>query len=291
MSVIVTENRFPLDTPRDALEREVELRLRHGALSCRIEEEADGFVIVTVRPGPDMIAAAATAAAGTRTEEIQEAAASGASETAVAEALATARLGVLSETFESNGDPGAIGNDSTGGPSYGQYQIATKTGTMASFLKFLARTNTGFANKLEVAGGNAGAASKSATFVAAWKELARDPAFRAAQHSFIKATHYDPFIQRERGTLEFDINTRSLALQNVAWSTAVQHGPANKVFENALNTRRPLSALSEQAIINAVYDERSNVDRYFSKSTPAVKQSIKKRFVTERANALHMLEA
>ena len=66
--------------------------------------------------------------------------------------------------------------------------------------------------------------------MAAWKELARDPAFRAAQDSFIKATHYDPFIQREREKLEVDINTRSLALQNVAWSTAVQLGQANKVL-------------------------------------------------------------
>jgi len=54
MSVIVTENKFPLDTPRDDLERKVAMRLRDGALSCRIEEEADGFVIVTVLPGRDM---------------------------------------------------------------------------------------------------------------------------------------------------------------------------------------------------------------------------------------------
>lgn len=289
MSVIVIEDKFPLDTPRDGLEREVELRLRSGALSCRIEEEADGFVIVTQWPGPDMIAVAATAAAGSSTDEIQEAAASGASAAAVTEARATASLGVLSERFESNGDPGAIGVDSTGGPSYGQYQIATKTGIMASFLKFLARTNAGFANKLEAAGGNAGATAKSAAFVVAWKELARDPAFREAQHGFIKATHYDPFIQREREKLAFDIDTRSPALQNVAWSTAAQHGPANKVFENALNARRPVGALSDQEIINAVYNERSNVDRYFSKSTLAVKESVKNRFVRERANALQML--
>lgn len=289
MSVIVTEIKLPLNTPRDGLERKVAMLLRDGALSCRIEEQADGFVIVTVLPGPDMIAAAATAAAGTRTEEIQEAAASGASAAAVTGAPTTASLGVLSEKFESNGDPGAIGVDSTGGPSYGQYQIATKTGTMASFLKFLARTNAGFASKLEAVGGNAGATSKSAAFVAAWKELARDPAFREAQHGFIKATHYDPFIQREREKLAFDIGTRSPALQNVTWSTAVQHGPANKVLENALNARRPVSALSDKDIINAVYDERSNVDKYFSKSTLAVKASVKNRFVRERANALEML--
>lgn len=289
MSVTVIKTHLPLDTPRDDLEGEVEDQLQLGALSCRIEEEADGFVIVTLLPGPDMIAAAATGAAGVRTEAIQEAAASGASEAAVTEAPTTAPLGELSEKFESKGDPGAIGNDSTGGPSYGQYQIATKTGTMASFLKFLARTNASFANKLEAAGGNAGATSKSAAFVAAWKELARDPAFREAQHGFIKATHYDPFIQREREKLKVDINTRSLALQNVAWSTVVQHGPANKVFENALNARRPVGALSDQEIINAVYNERSNVDRYFSKSTLPVKESVKKRFVSERANALQML--
>lgn len=179
MSVIVTENPFPLDTPRDDLERKVAMRLRDGALSCRIEEEADRFVIVTVLPGRDMRAAAATAAAGSSTEEIREAAASRASATAVTEARATTPLGALSEKFESKGDPGAIGVDSTGGPSYGQYQIATKTGTMASFLKFLARTNAGFASKLEAAGGNAGATSKSAAFAEGTRQgpsLPRGPA-------------------------------------------------------------------------------------------------------------------
>ncbi len=78
-------------------------------------------------------------------------------------------------------------------------------------------------------------------------------------------------------------------MQNVAWPTAVQHGPANKILENALNARRPVSALSDKDIINAVYDERSNVDKYFSKSTLAVKASVKNRFVRERANALQML--
>jgi hypothetical protein len=50
-----------------------------------------------------------------------------------------------------------------------------------------------------------------------------------------------------------------------------------------------VGALTDQEIINAVYDERSNVDKHFSKSTRAVKESVKNRFVRERSDALQML--
>ncbi len=196
-------------------------------------------------------------------------------------------LGVLSERYESNGDPGAIGEDRTGGPSYGMYQIATKTGTMKKFLNFLAALRPDFAQTLSVAGGADAALQGKNAFKTAWRKLAEDQAFADAQHAFIQSTHYEPFVKRLK-SIELDMNVRSFALKNAAWSVAVQHGPGNKVFHNALSGKQP-PKMDDKAILNAVYAERSNVDKYFRRSTAAVKASVKRRFARELKDALQLL--
>jgi hypothetical protein len=197
------------------------------------------------------------------------------------------RLGELSAKFESRGGAGTIGRDSTGGFSYGTYQIATRTGTMKRYLQFLEGPFPAFAQRLKTAGGAEGALAGTETFKAAWKDLAGDPAFAKSQHEFIQATHYEPFAAKLQG-LGLDIRNRSAALRDVAWSVAVQHGSGNNVFRNALSGKN-LSQMSDRDIINAVYDERSKVDVYFSKSTTQVKQAVLSRFKRERADALAML--
>lgn len=198
-------------------------------------------------------------------------------------------LGTLSKHFESNGDAGAFGKDSAGGPSYGAYQLASYTGAMGNFLRFLKINEPGFAQKLEVAGGDAEARRGTDTFKAAWKELASDPKFLMLQHAFIKATYYDVFVRRVRDQIDLNIDTRSLAVRNVAWSTAVQHGMNNNVFKNALaNTDIPEGRAGDEVIIRKVYAERSLVNRYFPR-VPGLHNSLRTRFRNEEAAALRML--
>jgi len=197
------------------------------------------------------------------------------------------KLGELSARYESRGGAGTIGRDRTGGFSYGTYQIATKTGTMKRYLAFLETAHPALADKLKAAGGAEGALSGKATFRDAWRELAGDPSFARSQHDFIRATHYEPFALRLRD-LGVDPAARSAALRDVVWSVAVQHGPGNNVFKNAL-AGRDVSRMSDRDIINAVYDERSKVELYFSKSTPQVKEAVLSRFKRERLDALAML--
>ena len=198
------------------------------------------------------------------------------------------RLGDLSKRFESNGNPGAIGHDSTGGPSYGEYQIATRTGTMTAFFAFLRTDSPPFFAALVQAGGAAAAASETPAFRDAWRAAAKDAEFAASQHRFIQATHYTPFAKRLDDGLGLGCAARSGALQNVIWSVAVQHGPNNKVFLNAL-AGQAVPALADKQVINAVYDERSNLGRYFSSSKPQVLAGLAARFVAERRLALQML--
>jgi hypothetical protein len=63
-----------------------------------------------------------------------------------------ADLGALSSRFESRGDAGAVGYDPKGGYSYGQYQIASLTGTLGSFLRYLQTATPAAYGALNAAG-------------------------------------------------------------------------------------------------------------------------------------------
>jgi hypothetical protein len=194
-------------------------------------------------------------------------------------------LGSLSKKYESgNNGPGTIARNAgdIGGASYGTYQIATKTGTMATFIKFL---KTGYPLMYE-------AISKFAPgtvqFDAAWIELAKTKKveFTAIQHEFIKQSHYDPAVNKIKQSIGLDINERSLALQNVVWSTAVQHGSSgcSNVFKNAgIETK-----MKDEEIIKLIYKERGieNGHKYFGKSSSAIRQSVVNRFKSELEDAL-----
>lgn len=203
-------------------------------------------------------------------------------------------LGGLSEKYESNGNPGAIGYDSTGGWSYGKYQIAANPGTMKNFLSYLQINDVDSYNTLIAAGGNDGALSGSTTFQNAWKTLAsNNPKFSTDQKGFIQSTHYDKAVSNIKNITGLDINTKSLAVQDVVWSTAVQNGPNSGVFKNAFSGKNA-NTMSDIDIVNAIYDERGKTSGgtlvYFSKSSASIQKSVANRFVNERQDALAMLK-
>ena len=207
--------------------------------------------------------------------------------TAAVEA-ATDTLGSLSARYESNGRPDAIGFDKKGGFSYGAYQIATRTGTMDTFLAHLKTHFPAMHGALLAAGGAAAAHEGTEAFKKAWVGLARDASFGQAQHDFIRDTHYQPFVRKLKADLSLDADARSAALRNVLWSVAVQHGAANTVVQTALAGRQA-GVLDEKALIQAIYAERSKVDLYFAGSTAQVQLAVARRFVDEQAQALTML--
>lgn len=200
-------------------------------------------------------------------------------------ALVDEKPGSLSAKFESNGKPGTIGFDSTGGFSYGSYQIATGVGTMVSFLQFLSIHFPLFGTALQTAGGDAAAREGKATFRNAWQTLAANPAFMTAQHEFIAATHYSPFAKALKSELFLDVDQRTPTMRDVVWSVAVQHGAANKVFARALSAV-DLAQMDDGEIFRRVYAERSKMDVYFPLSTPQIQVAVTQRFVDELKEAL-----
>ena len=210
---------------------------------------------------------------------------------ALGEALAEL-LGELSAKYETGGrGPGTVstGSGDPGGVSYGSYQMATKMGTVARFI-----AQAGFQWAKDFMGLTPG----TAQFTACWKRIAaaETAAFQAAQHAYIKKTHYDLLAAKILNDNGLDVNKRSRAVQDVVWSTAVQHGGATPICSRAIAncTGKPSDANYDEQLIRAIYAERGRKKpdgnlAYFSKSSPSVQSGVAKRFKNEEQDALKML--
>ena len=147
-------------------------------------------------------------------------------------------IGALSAHFESGEKgPGVIGYDRNGGTSYGTYQISSRAGTMKHFIDYLSEQAPDLAGKLKAAG-SANTGSRSGKMPEVWKKItAADPVrFSKLQYDFIEKSHYLPALQEISERTGLDISKAPRALQEVLWSTAVQHGPkgAAKIFTKAI---------------------------------------------------------
>lgn len=213
-------------------------------------------------------------------------------------AAAKPELGSLSEEYESGGrGAGTVsgGVNDPGGVSYGTYQLASKTGTCAAFVK-----TEGKPWAAELGAGKPG----SAAFSAAWKAIAaREPAaFKKAQHAFIERTHYRPVVNAVRDRKGIDLDLRSEAVRNMVWSCSVQHRGAPNILITAVDKVDPATARTapdyDRKLIDAGYDARTAYVLEVAKN-PKLSQGernqlisiTKNRFVKERAKALAMLDA
>lgn len=211
-----------------------------------------------------------------------EQAAQGAASSGGVPAIPSGGLGSLAAKYESGGRGSeAIGFDSTGGTSYGKYQIATRTGTMNKFLEFLKTSNPEAYERLMAAG--PADSGKDGKFAQEWKALAKEGKLGDSEHDFIKKTHFDVGMKGVKDQNLSKMIEQSKALQEVMWSTSVQHGGGgasgifNKVFKEGM---------SEQDLIKAIYAERGT---RFGSSTAQVQASVQRRFQEEQMAALGMV--
>jgi hypothetical protein len=242
----------------------------------------------TTQPLPSNVVPAIQPAAKTTATT---AAGAGAVAGALGAALAEA-LGTLSAKYETGGrGPGTVstGAGDRGGVSYGSYQMASKLGVPTRFVR-----QDGFPWLADFQNCTAG----TAEFTACWKRIAKNEtdAFQKAQHEFIKRTHYDLLVAKIMSDDGFDVNTRCRALQDVVWSTAVQHGGGTTIVHRAIakcNVARTDPGFDEQ-LIRAIYAERGRTKAdgslvYFSKNSPNVQKGVANRFRNELKDALAML--
>lgn len=251
--------------------------------SLRPEAGADS-AILAMRTAANRAARTASNKLTTLTENIQE--------------KINSAIGTLSGRFESGSDGiAAIGYDKTGGTSYGKYQIASRTGTMDSFISFLDKNAPELAQELKQAG-PANTGSKNGAMPEAWKTIAaREPEkFETLQHNFIMQQHFEPAMAKLANLTGLDQSKLSNTMQEVLFSTAVQHGPSGagrilaRAFErvgmdnfNTTNTTK--AAKAEEMVIKQVYTIRSG---QFQSSTSQVQAAVKSRLQTEMQMALNM---
>ena len=211
---------------------------------------------------------------------------------AVVVAAAAKLLGTLSAKYETGGrGAGTVstGSGDPGGVSYGSYQMATKTGTVARFVE-----QSDFPWRESFKNLQPG----TPPFTTKWKEIAAAEAdrFQECQHEFIKKTHFDLLVAQTLAENALDITTRSRALQDCVWSTAVQHGGKCAVIRKALATLdlTPTDADFDKKLISAIYAERGRRRAdgklaYFPSSSPSVQKGVANRFKNEETDALKML--
>ncbi|CAF1580025.1 unnamed protein product, partial [Didymodactylos carnosus] len=175
-----------------------------------------------------------------------------------------------------------IGTGDPGGASYGTYQIATNTGTMNNFMKWMDDNQPHMASRFD------GLTPGTGKFDEEWKTLAKQ------QHAFIKQTHYDKTLSRLPAAYRHQLNLdeRSPVIKDVIWSTSVQHGADG----GALIIQRALAGqnnknLSDEELINRIYNERgaNNGQKYFRRSSENVRNGVLNRFKNEKHDALQRL--
>lgn len=202
-------------------------------------------------------------------------------------------LGVLSEKYESNGDPGSVssGVGDYGGKSYGAWQFSSKMGSLDGFVNWLQNHNYGFYKSLMDARKKDGNTNCGPEFDKVWKKLANDHYndFYNLQHQYVKENFYDQLLTRLLTTGDYSKVLSSFAVRNAIWSTVVQHGVGG-----AYSIISPLKFEKDPAqFVKKIYAERGRTNSdgvlvHFYSSSPAVQAGVAKRFKNEEKDALQI---
>lgn len=180
------------------------------------------------------------------------------------------KLGFISARFESGGmGPGIISKagDDPGGKSYGTYQLSKTT-----LLSYLAQSPFKFC-----------AQAFTEEFDNEWRSFAEDYTleFGLDQYLFITKKLYLPNILVAR-TIGYD--TWSRRIQEAIYSTAVQHGAAEKLIRKAF-----VSNVSVAVQVDKLYATRSEYVRGLNLSD-ALRRALLKRYLAEQRAVMSIEE-
>lgn len=195
------------------------------------------------------------------------------------------KLGFISAKYETGGwDGGKIssGTGDYGGISYGIPQFSTKTGSADNFVDWLKRNHKEIGNYF----GDYKAGTEE--FSNAWREAAKNygDTFSNYQTQYAYDSYVKPLIELAKQKTGVDY-TRSPALRELVYSTAIQFGGGNLGL-SALGDVN--ASMSDKDIVNASYDKKiNNYKNYFKSSSSAVQKSVRNRFENEREDVLALL--
>ncbi len=206
-------------------------------------------------------------------------------------------LGTLSSFYETGGR-GTLtvssGKGDPGGVSYGAYQLTSKPngGNVKLFVnsdEF--KWKKSFKNLIP---GNKDFTDKWVEIAGLYKEE-----FSGVEHEYIKQTHFDLQIDKIIKEFGIDLRYHSHTLNDVVWSTSVQHGGSTNVIVNAINNMDlPHKETQEydQILIKLIYAERGKTNskgkliRFPRVTDTSVIKGLKERFKNEKDKALKRLK-
>lgn len=196
-------------------------------------------------------------------------------------------LGLLSEKYESRGDPGRIssGKGDYGGKSYGAWQLSSRAGSLKTFVNSLKDTQPSFHASLSEAQKKDG--GYGSRFDRAWQAIADThyDEFYRLQWEFTKAGYYEKAIRyaKNKGA-DIDALMEHVAVRNAVWSAAVQLG-----WGISGNYLARLSGITDPVeAIDRLYETRiRNIGSNF-RSSPTLHNSLRNRFRNEWRDALEI---
>lgn len=181
---------------------------------------------------------------------------------------------------EENGGAGisAIGWDSTGGTSYGTWQLSSRRGSYQEWLAHLTtygEQGKAIAKELAAAG-PPDTGSKSGPAVQTYRRLASQfpQLFEQSQREYLLASHYQPALSRLPAALQEQIASDP-SLSEMLFSTSVQHRGAGaaRILNKAWHEGQ-----SREDLIRSVYQLRAGD---FPSSTRQVQKAVSERFARE----------
>ena len=197
-------------------------------------------------------------------------------------------------THGRNKGSGKISNNAGdyGGKSYGIPQFSMTTGSLEGFVNSLKTTAPEIYSQL------ARHPLGSSGFDEAWYRVAEQYGDRFAQlqSDYSKTNYYDVLKKNLKNKFGLDLDKRSIALNALAYSTAIQYGPyqlSEKHFRNAINRfgGKVDSISDENLIIGVQKSKEDNIHSDFSSSSSDIRQGVLNRITRERDDALAILKS
>ena len=193
-------------------------------------------------------------------------------------------IGFISAKYESGGNGGVVssGQGDAGGVSYGISQFSSKAGSADSFVSWLKQTNPNMASAFK------DYKAGTTEFSNAWKQTFSQYGddFTNVQQQYTYNSYVKPLAELAKQKTGIDY-TRSKALQELLYSTAIQFGSGSLGLSALGNVT---SDMTDAEIVNASYDNKiANYKNYFKSSSANVQESVKNRFIREKQDVLQLL--
>ena len=183
-------------------------------------------------------------------------------------------LGSISAKFESGGkgvETISSGRGDPGGKSYGEFQLASRTGTLKRYL-----------NQSKFREDFKGLRPGTSAFDNKYREIVETnaAAFSDDQKDFIKRTHFDPL---KKQATKLGIPNHP-AIDEALFSMGVQHGKAKVIVKKA--ARRLNENSSVEDVLQTLYEERIKYTNGLRSLSSKVKRSLRNRYNRELVDAL-----